>query len=573
MQEQPDARRGVPTLSRADRLAVAGVVLGSTATLATAVVAWALGSLTTTAAAVALVLGATLAFLGYRATPSGGRDAERWTRWEWLALAAFAAVSIRQFGWLVFERGGALLTLLPHNYGDLPLHWTYIQHFASGAPFWPENPILAHERLRYPLGVDLLAAAFLKLGARMEVVLPAMGLAGAALVALALRAWGGAFAVAAFLLSGGVSGLAALAAVATADVGAAAAWKNLFLALLVPQRGFLLALPAGLALLSSWRAKLLRGEPGLPGWVEGLVWGALPLVHLHTFAFVSVLGAAWAVASGRWRAALGSLAVAFVPATWGVVQVTDGFRTAGLVGWAPGWTMGAEGPAAFLFWNFGIWLPLAAAALVLAVRARRHEELLLLVPALGLFVALFFVRLAPWAWDNTKVMLWCYVLVLPALFGLVLERLARPLRGLVLVLLFVAGAQSVAWACLGRAPRLEVLDRAEHTAVCRALGETRTDRVATAQTFNHPVALCGRKLVAGYGGHLWSHGLDHAGIEARLSRLMRGEPGWVEDARALGASHVFWGPREAAAFPGSARPWASRPPLASGAWGALYALD
>lgn len=566
---------GTPALSRADRLAVTGVVFASTATLTAAVVAWAVGSLTTAASAVALVLGAALALLGYRATPPppGAPGAERWTPWEWLALAAFAAVSVRQFGWLVFERGGALLTLLPHNYGDLPLHWTYVQHFASEAPFWPENPILAHERLRYPLGVDLLTAAFLKLGARMEVVLPAMGLAGAALAALALRAWGGAFALAAFLLSGGVSGLAALAAVTTADVGAAAAWKNLFLALLVPQRGFLLALPAGLVLLSSWRARLLRGEPGLPAWVEGLLWGALPLVHLHTFAFVSVVGAAWAGATGRWRAAVASLAVAFVPATWGVVQVTDGFRAAGLVGWAPGWTMGAEGPAAFLLSNFGLWLPLAAAALVLAARARRHEELLLLVPSLALFVALFFVRLAPWAWDNTKVMLWCYVVMLPALHDVVLGPLRPLARGLVLVLLFAAGAQSVAWACLGPTRHLEVLDRAEYAAVCRALELTRTERVATAQTFNHPVALCGRKLVAGYGGHLWSHGLDHAEIEARLARLMRGEPGWAEDARALGASHVFWGPREAAAFPGSARPWASRAALASGPWGALYALE
>ena len=68
-----------------------------------------------------------------------------------LALAAFGAVSVRQFGWLVFERDGSLLTLLPYNYGDLPLHWTYVNHLASGASFWPVNPILAGERLRVTL--------------------------------------------------------------------------------------------------------------------------------------------------------------------------------------------------------------------------------------------------------------------------------------------------------------------------------------------------------------------------------------------------------------------------------------
>ena len=54
---------------------------------------------------------------------------------------------------------------------------------------------------------------------------------------------------------------------------------------------------------------------------------------------------------------------------------------------------------------------------------------------------------------------------------------------------------------------------------------------------------------------------------------MRGEPGWREEARALGASHVFWGARERQAFPLSTRPWADAgPPVARGPWGAIYAL-
>jgi hypothetical protein len=79
--------------------------------------------------------------------------------------------------------------------------------------------------------------------------------------------------------------------------------------------------------------------------------------------------------------------------------------------------------------------------------------------------------------------------------------------------------------------------------------------------------------VAGYSGHLWSHGLDASQVEARLKHLMLGEPGWREDAEALGASHVFWGAREDSAFAASTRPWeALGPPVASGRWGALYRL-
>jgi hypothetical protein len=558
---------------------VAAVAFASAAIAWAAVWAWATGSLELAVSASALFAGAAAAGIavhgvrgaGLAPTVAGSRILDA------LALAAFAAAATRQFGWIVYERGGALLTLLPYNYGDLPLHWTYVAHLAGGATFWPENPVLSGERLRYPFGVDLLTAVFVQLGVGIPALLRLMGLAGAALAALALRRWGGPLAVAGFLFSGGLAGFEVLWTGRVEDYQSAVAWKNLFLSLLVPQRGFLLALPAGLLLLWSWRRRLLRGEAGLPSWVEGLVWGALPLVHLHTFLFVSLLYATWAIGARRVRAALPALGWALVPAGWSVWQVTDGFRAASLVGWQPGWvmgTMGSANPAAFLLVNFGLFLPLALVALALALREKRREDALLLGPALSIFAGLFLVRLAPWAWDNTKVLLWCWVVALPPIDSVVLARLARPWRaGLVFGLLF-SGSVSVLAASRESGLHLRVLERAEYEGVCRALAGVPTRRVATAQTFNHPVALCGRPIVAGYGGHLWSHGLDAREIERRLGRLMRGEPGWREDARALGASHVFWGPREREAWPASAQPWRlGGAPAASGDWGALYRLD
>jgi hypothetical protein len=235
--------------------------------------------------------------------------------------------------------------------------------------------------------------------------------------------------------------------------------------------------------------------------------------------------------------------------------------------------MGDEPPLVFLARNFGLWLPLAAAALALAVHEKRREALLVLGPALGLFAGLFLVRLAPWAWDNTKVMLWCLVASLPCLEAVVLARLRPVLRAASLVLLFGSGAVSVLYACFGPLPRLEVLNLAEYRGVCEALARVPTTRVATLATFNHPVALCGRPIVAGYSGHLWSHGFDASVVEARLRHLLLGAPGWQDDARALGASHLFWGAREASTYPASQRPWEQLgAPVASGSWGALYSL-
>jgi hypothetical protein len=570
---------------RVDRLSpwaeaalVGGVVASSVAIGCAALLAWAFGSLRPAIGVASLLAGVGASALAARAVgarPNGeGPWPGRGSRLlDALALAAFGAVSVRQFGWLAFERGGSLLTLLPYNYGDLPLHWTYVNHLASGASFWPVNPIFAGERLKYPFGVDLLSAIFVQLRVSVPVVLVVVGLCGAALAALALRRWGGTLAVAGFVFSGGLAGWRVLLTGQVADYQSGVDWKNLFLALFVPQRGFLLALPAGLLLLWSWRRRLLRGEPALPAWVEGVVWGTMPLVHLHTFLFVSILGAVWAYGSRRVRAALPALAWAFLPAAWSVYQVTDGFRAASLVGWKIGWTIGGRNPLVFLLVNFGLFLPLAFAALVVGIRERRREELLVLAPALAVFAALFVVRLAPWEWDNTKVMLWSYVAALPPIGTLVLARVRAAWRAALVVGLLFSGAVSVAGAWPERM-RLEILDEAEYTSVCRALEGLRTDRVAVAPTFNHPVALCGRAIVAGYAGHLWSHGLDAAPVVARLERLMRGAPGWREDARALGVSHVYWGPREQQAYPDSTQPWREATTLvASGSWGALYRLD
>jgi hypothetical protein len=575
MAERPELNPGI---------VVGTLVFASTAVWVAALVATLSGALSPWVSAGSLLIGAAAGALA-----AGGGDGTRpalaspsglLSRVRALpladagALALFAAVSLRQFGWLLFERGGLLETLLANNYGDLPLHWTYTRYLASGAPFWPDNPIISGERLRYPFGVDLLTALFVSLGAGMRVLLPAMGLVGAALGASALRRWGGALAVAGFVFAGGLAGFQVLWTGQVLDYQDAVAWKNLFLALFVPQRGLLLALPVGLVLLWSWRRRLLRAEAGLAPWVEGVLWGALPLVHLHTFLVVSLLYAIWALGGGRLGRAWSALAWAVVPATWAVWQVSDGFGAVSLVGWAWGWMIGSDNPLVFLLVNFGLFLPLALGALVVAWRERHREDLLVLGPALLILAALFVVRLAPWAWDNTKVMLWSYLLALPSIGTLVLARLGRWWRGAAVVGLLFSGAVSVVAASIGGGPRLDVLDLEEYPAVCQALEpQPPGARVATAPTFNHPVALCGHPLVLGYGGHLWSHGIDGSGVERQLGVLMRGEDGWRESARAVEARLLFWGPRERRAFPGSLRPWEEvGPPLAAGAWGAVYAL-
>jgi hypothetical protein len=541
--------------------------------LAAASLALVRGSLTVDAAASGLVLGAAVASYSWRACrslsmPSPSRPGPL----DVLALSSFALVSLRHFLWLYFERDGVILTLNPNNYGDLPLHLTYIAHFVKGGRFWPDNPIFTGETLHYPFGVDLFTAMLVKVGLPLRIVLPAFGVAGAAALGLALFAWGRGFAVAAFLCSGGLAGFQVLLTGEWKDYQATLAWKNLFLTLFVPQRGFLFAFPAGLLLLWSWRRRILRSETGLPPVVEGLLWGTMPLFHIHSFLFLSVVLAIWVVAQRALKAALPTFLWAVAPATWCVVQLTSPGRAASFVWLKPGWLIGTQNVLVFLAVNFGFFLVLAAWATAAALARKSREHLLLLVPALGLFAVFFFVMLAPAEWDNTKVMAWCYLLALPAMSEVVLDRLSLPLRAVAWALLFFSGFVCVASSLRGRG--YEVLRVEERDDVCRAVAPLPPNaRVATVQTFNHPVALCGQALVAGYGGHLWSHGIVSGPVEERLRGLMMGEPDWRARAQDLGARYLFWGFREENEFAGSRRPWESAAKAVSrGRWGAVYDL-
>ena len=538
----------------------AGVLVGVGAgTFVSSLLALAGGSLTPAVSALGLALGAACGVIAGRATAPGP---VRWHAGDLAAAGVFGVVALRQFLWLLAERDGEVLTWDYFNYGDLPLHITYIRFFANGAPFWPENPVFTSTRLQYPIGIDVFQAMLLHVGVPLAFGLTLVGLLASALTAMSLLRWGGGLAVLAFVLSGGLGESQDLA------------WKNLFLALFVTQRGFLFALPAGLVLLASWRRRLIEGEGALvPAWVEGALWGAMPLFHLHTFLLVSLMFAAWALAVRRLRQARRTLFVALLPGTLGVLFVTDFFRATSLVGWKPGWTIGDDNPLLFFLKNFTIYPALLAWAAIAAHRNRDRLSALTLFPALVIWAALFFVKLAPWAWDNTKVMLWCYLLSLPAI-GRALSPVPPLARGALLLLWLFPGIASVADATVGPEHGYVVYQRKEVEQVCEALRAAPVDaRLAVEPTFNHPVALCGHPLVAGYGGHLWTYGIDPRFVETRLAALMDGHDDWELAARELRARFLFWGPREAEAHPGSRRPWeTSRRLVGEGRWGRLYDL-
>jgi hypothetical protein len=611
--------------------------------------------------------------------------------WFWAVAVCFAVFAVRSFCWLLYIDSSELKIQSPNNLGDLSLHLTLIQNFANGVALWPDSPIFVFSKLRYPAGVDLFNALLSLVHIDLLIGLVWVGLLASLAIFYGFYRWGGTFAVAGFLFNGGIAGFQFLKTFKFLDYqGAAAdiahkpiAWKSIALSMLVTQRGWLYAIPAGLVLLWHWREKFFShslmaevGDPGqsddglksepaavsangyrkgpLPWWVELSIYASMPLFHLHTFialTIVLVVGLFFERATeikfivdlirkdgmagiGRlishpkmWpeifraapirRHAAALLIAAFIPATFFVWLTTDQFHAASVLKWHPGWAQDSTEFAApffrlgpkdfgsstsfglllqktwngviapfFQFWlpNFGLWVPLALALVGLCVWRiwkgkwrwgdRPPADIAFVVAAVVIFAFGYFVQTAPWEWDNLKLMVWGYFLILPFLWSDVIGRWAFPERAATCLLLFGSGFITLLGGLSAGHPGFGLIERARLDHIGTALRPLPMDaRFATYPTFNHPVLLQGRKVVLGYPGHLWTEGFDYGKANDQLTALMNGAANWRDSAKALGVRYIFWGQDERTNYQSSSRPWEATAFLvASGDWGAIYDL-
>jgi hypothetical protein len=318
------------------------------------------------------------------------------------------------------------------------------------------------------------------------------------------------------------------------------------------------------------------------------------------------------------RHATALLASALIPATFFVWLVTDQFHAKSMVKWHPGWVQDSAdfgapffrmGGAAnfgsatgfgsllqktwngviapfFQFWltNFGLWVLLALALVALCGwRAwkggwrwgkKPPADVVFVLSAVVIFAIGYFVQTAPWDWDNLKLMVWGYFLILPFLWSDLVGRWAFPERAVTCVALFASGFITLLGGLTVGHPGFGLIDRARLDAIGTAVRPLPVEaRFAAYPTYNHPLLLQGRKVVLGYPGHLWTEGFDYDNPNRQLTALMRGAPNWREAAQALGVRYIFWGREETANYQGSSRPWETTARrIASGDWGAIYDL-
>jgi hypothetical protein len=558
--------------------------------------------------------------------------------WLWAVGICFGLFAARSFCWLLYIDGSELRIQSPNNLGDLSLHITLIRNFADGVALWPDNPIYVFSKLRYPAGMDLFNALLCLVHVDLTRGLVWTGLLASLATFYAFFRWAGAFGVAGFLFNGGTAGFQFFDKLKFLDYQGdkTIAWKSIALSMFVTQRGLLYAIPVGVLLLWHWREKFFRqgaqGREGrrsgpLPFWVELSLYASMPLFHIHTFMALSIIlfflfifeclpplkfivdllrkegigGIRRSISDPAERGkllgdtrihALKVVACALLPAFFFTWLTTDHFR-AGSDILKPhlGWVMADPTFARaslFQFWsdNFGIFIPLALLLIALCGwrawktglkwNQESSEAIAFVLPALAIFVSGLLFQFAPWQWDNLKLMMWAYFLVLPFLWKDLIAHWNVPARALVCMALFGSGFISLFGGLSVGRPGFGIANRVELAGVGDAVQRLPVEaRFAAYPTFNHPLLLEGRKLVLGYPGHLWSQGFaDYGGINNSLNQLMQGAENWREIAQNLHVRYIFWGREETTNYAASKRPWeGTAPVVASGPWGAIYDLE
>jgi hypothetical protein len=180
--------------------------------------------------------------------------------------------------------------------------------------------------------------------------------------------------------------------------------------------------------------------------------------------------------------------------------------------------------------------------------------LLFFLPFTLCFIIPNVVRLAPWIWDNVKVLFYWYVASAP-LIALLLAYLwrrkgvARAAALVLFVSLTLAGALDV-WGVVSRSAEFREFDRDGITFA--EMIKTRTaprSLILQAPIHNHPVFLTGRRALMGYPGHIWTHGLDYVEREREIKQIYAGGPGADNLLARYGVEYVVVGPLEKMLMP------------------------
>jgi len=361
-------------------------------------------------------------------------------------------------------------------------------------------------------------------------------------------------------------------------------WGNSLITLFITQRSLLLGMPltiialGGLWKIFSPQTQRTREESGAgkrsllllfssSPFLLGLLAGMLPLIHLHSLLVLFVVTVFLLIMRpAKWGEfaifGVGVCVIAIPELIWSITGSAT--RAAEFFAFYFGW----ESAQSNIVWawlkNTGIFIPMLLAGLYLFYKhgyetghgdkpTRGHKKrqkdkdvspidsghrfnlLLFYIPFAFLFVLANVVKLAPWEWDNIKVLIYWMVGSIPfvvfALAWMWRQNAFGKIASVIALFVLIASGGLDVWRTVSRQHNYRVFDPDAIKIGERLRFATPPNSLfLNAPTYNTAIVLSGRLSLMRYPGHLDSHGIDYKERESDVKHMYRG---------GLAARHLF----------------------------------
>jgi hypothetical protein len=372
---------------------------------------------------------------------------------------------------------------------------------------------------------------------------------------------------------------------------------NALTTLFITQRSLLLGMPITLIVLNKlWEVFSAKAEneneksaflnPKLL--LFGLLAGTLPLIHLHSLIVLFIVSAFLFVFSFEKRKdwvsfGIGVCLIAIPELVWAMSGTSN--RATEFFGWHFGWDAGKDNILVFYLKNLGVFLPFIFLGLYLSqTQTDKNEDddkplfnkqLLFYLPFVFCFVIANIFKLAPWEWDNIKVLIYWFVGSIPfvALFVAKLweRKVAFKLVATACLILLTSAGIADVWRVVSGAINYQVFDK-DAVAIAEQIKAKLPPKalILNAPTYNSAVVLSGRRSLMRYSGHLSSHGIDYQPREDDVKKIYQGESTFSILIRKYGIEYVLISPEEINSMQASDEYFAKYPIVAESGQYVLY---
>lgn len=481
---------------------------------------------------------------------------ERFNQFYWKVFLVFLLIFVLLFSFLISQlitqRDNGYFVKPMHAFGDISGHLGLISSFSYGENIPPQNPIFAGEKISYPFLVDFITSIFvnplnLELHQAIQltgVVMMIIFISSVVYICLYLtkNKFVSCLVLLLFLFNGGLGFIYffedftktgwEITRDYTALKDQGIWWINIVISMLMPQRSILLGLPISLLILRIFWD--LAEKYILRNYIFGLLLIiSLPIIHAHSLLAISPF-LIWLTikillknAKEYKQIILACLIALIITIISSKTFFNQSDNIISMMRIQFGWVANGQDIPPFYFKNFGFYLLSVPIGSFIYLKQRSKlaafiiiGQLLLIIPSLIVFQA--------WDYDNTKLFIyWLFVASLSlAVFINELIYHRKLFFCIVLMVgLMLSGLLDVSRLFYSAKTSYQIYSEKDFKVAEFIKNNTAKDAIfLSVDKFDNPaVTLAGRKIILGFRGWIWTHGLDFKQREWDIRVMLSGQ--------------------------------------------------